>query len=529
MMLITPRRALTIAGSDSGGGAGIQADLKTMTSLGVFGTSALTAITAQNTVGVQGVSPVDPAFVSQQIESVLSDIGTDAVKIGMLFDEGIINAVCDTLEKHSNSINNGPTTAAAAANQLKIVVDPVMVATQSRRPLLSPTAVDTLKSRLLPMSLIVTPNVPEAEVISGKTIDSLQDMKTVATLIHALGPQYVLLKGGHLPLTENGSPASLSSSPSSEEPVVVVDLLYDGKEFTEFRNPYVKTENTHGTGCTLSAAITSYLAKKESVHQAVKQGIEYVHHALHHSFRIGKGHGPLNHFHPFITTLSPKGGFVEFLKESCASEWHAYVNHPFVQGMADGTLPVESFKYYIKQDYIFLNHYARAYALASFKEHEFKNITRAAEIVKVIGEEAEMHVNYCASWNISRQALESTPESSANLAYTRYVLEKGLSGDRLDLRVALAPCLLGYGEIGARLAADPNTKREGNPYWPWIQNYNKDSFRAAVKEGEELLESLAHEIVHVTNTERLNKLAEIFRQATMLEKNFWEMGFHQLP
>jgi hydroxymethylpyrimidine kinase/phosphomethylpyrimidine kinase len=238
-------RSLTIAGSDSGGGAGIQADLKTMTSLGVFGTSALTAITAQNTVGVQGVTALEPGFVAQQITSVLDDIGTDSVKIGMLFSADIINAVCETLEKYK--IEN-------------IVVDPVMVATQSRRPLLSADAVDTLKKRLLPMALIVTPNAPEAEVISGKEIATLEDMRIVAQLIHTMGPKYVLLKGGHVPLNHDGKPVKdLSSSEA-----VVVDLLYDGKTFHEYKNDYVKTDNTHGTGCTLSAAIASYLAKGES-------------------------------------------------------------------------------------------------------------------------------------------------------------------------------------------------------------------------------------------------------------------------
>jgi len=257
------RRALTIAGSDSGGGAGIQADLKTFAALGVYGMSALTAITAQNTVGVQGVFELPADFVGLQIDSVVSDIGVDAVKTGMLSNAEIIAVVAAKVREHGLP---------------NLVVDPVMVA-KSGAPLLREEARDALVSELIPLAMVLTPNLHEARVLSGIDIEGLEDMKRAAQAIHELGARYVVVKGGHL----------LGSEES-------IDILYDGHNFTEFTAPRVETKNDHGTGCTFASAIAAGLAKGQDVREAVKGAKEFVTMALRHSLDIGHGHGPINHF-----------------------------------------------------------------------------------------------------------------------------------------------------------------------------------------------------------------------------------------
>ena len=262
MSQIVPR-ALTIAGSDSGGGAGIQADLKTFTALRVFGMSAITSVTAQNTNSVLGINNLSPEFIELQIDAVVKDIGVDAVKIGMLSTKEIINSVAAKIKEHSF---------------INIVLDPVMIA-KGGESLLNKDAEEVLVQELLPHAAVLTPNIPEAEVISGLRISSIEDMKTAAAKIITLGPENVLLKGGHLDKSSDA-----------------IDVLYNGKEFFEFKSLRVDTKNTHGTGCTYSAAICAGLAKGLPVLDAVKEAKDYVTFAIQNSFDIGKGHGPLNHF-----------------------------------------------------------------------------------------------------------------------------------------------------------------------------------------------------------------------------------------
>ena len=254
--------ALTIAGSDSGGGAGIQADLKTFAALGVYGTSALTAITAQNTVGVTAVYEIPTDIIVAQITAVIGDIGTDAVKTGMLSNSAIVEVVAQALKRHRVE---------------RLVVDPVMVA-KSGDSLLQPEAVDAVRTQLLPLAAVLTPNIPEAEVLTGMTISSQEDMRRAAQLIVGMGARGVVVKGGHL-----------------EGPAT--DLFYDGSQFREFTAPRIDTVNTHGTGCTFASAVAAGLAKGMNVLDAVAQAKEYVTEAIRRSFPIGRGHGPLNHFY----------------------------------------------------------------------------------------------------------------------------------------------------------------------------------------------------------------------------------------
>ena len=254
--------AMTIAGSDSGGGAGIQADLKTFSALGVYGASTLTAITAQNTVAVTAVHELPTEIIAAQIDAVVTDIGVDAVKTGMLSSSAIVETVAHEVQRHG--IEN-------------LVVDPVMVA-KSGDPLLRQEAVDSLKNRLVPLAALVTPNVPEAETLTGLKIENGEDMREAARQIVALGARAVVVKGGHL------------SGPAT-------DILYDGNGFTEFTSERFDTVNTHGTGCTFASAAAAGLAQGKSIEEAVAQAKAFVTEAIRNSYPLGHGHGPVHHFY----------------------------------------------------------------------------------------------------------------------------------------------------------------------------------------------------------------------------------------
>lgn len=258
------RKALTIAGSDSGGGAGIQADLKTFQELKVFGMSALTAVTAQNTLGVHGVYPITAEGVVKQIDAIASDMGTDALKTGMLFSAEIIKAVSEKISQYRWD---------------KVVVDPVMIA-KGGASLLQQEAVTALKEYLFPLTYIVTPNIPEAEVLSGiRRIITEEDKKEAAWILHRLGARNVIIKGGH-----------------DRDDQTAVDLLFDGKDFFVYESKRYYTKNTHGTGCTFSAAITAELAKGKSVYDAVDIAKQFITLAIEKDLEIGNGHGPTNHW-----------------------------------------------------------------------------------------------------------------------------------------------------------------------------------------------------------------------------------------
>ncbi len=256
------RTALTIAGSDSGGGAGIQADLKTFAAHGVYGTSAITAVTAQNTLGVTAWEPVSTDLVVAQIEAVAGDIGVHAVKTGMLATAAIVEAVAAAIE---------------ALDLPQVVVDPVMIAKGGDR-LLVEEAIATVKAELLRRAMVVTPNIPEAEVLAETTIRSLDDMRTAARRIRALGARVVVVKGGHL------------EGPASLDVVCTADRMF------ELTGPRIPGPHTHGTGCTFAAAIAANLALGHDVELALEEARRYLEGALRHAPGIGRGHGPLNHF-----------------------------------------------------------------------------------------------------------------------------------------------------------------------------------------------------------------------------------------
>ena len=255
-------RVLIVAGSDSGGGAGIQADIKAVTAMGAFAATAITALTAQNTEGVHGVVAVEPAFIAQQIEVVLTDIGADALKTGMLHSAEVIATVAESLKRHAPGV--------------PLVVDPVMVAKGGHRLLLT-EAETALRDTLLPMAAVVTPNLPEAEVLAGFPVRTEADMKRAAEALAARGAKAVLLKGGHL------------------EGDRVVDLLLQDGRIDRFEDARIASRHTHGTGCTLASAIAAGLAQKMSLVDAVRRARTYVREAIATAPGFGRGHGPLNH------------------------------------------------------------------------------------------------------------------------------------------------------------------------------------------------------------------------------------------
>ena len=259
-------KVLTIAGSDSGGGAGIQADLKTFSAIGCYGMSVITALTAQNTQGVKAIHAVPPAFAVEQIEAVLSDIGADAIKIGMLYSAELIEAVAQELKKHGAR---------------KIVLDPVMVA-QSGDKLLQDDAIEAIKTHLMPLADVVTPNIPEASVLCGRQLTQWSDIESAAETLAKHGSRSILIKGGH----------------GDERKSTDLLFLAGESRFVSLEADRIETRNNHGTGCTLSSAIASYMAKGKDIEEAVQEAKTFMNHAIAAGahYKIGHGHGPVHHF-----------------------------------------------------------------------------------------------------------------------------------------------------------------------------------------------------------------------------------------
>lgn len=260
------KKVLTIAGSDCSGGAGIQADLKTMSAHGVFAMSVIVSVVAENTARVISIEDISPKVIADQMDAVFEDIVPDAVKVGMLSTPACMQAVAQKLRQYQPP---------------HVVIDPVMYA-KNGAPLMNPDAVGALIEHVLPLATVLTPNIPEAECIAKMKIESVDDMEQAARKIHQMGCQNVLVKGGH----------AVGDA---------LDVLFDGQSFFHFETARIDTKNTHGTGCTLSSAIASNLALGHSVQQAVKLAKDYVTEGIRHSLAIGKGCGPLNHFHAFFS------------------------------------------------------------------------------------------------------------------------------------------------------------------------------------------------------------------------------------
>ncbi|KAI3485893.1 hypothetical protein L1887_50692 [Cichorium endivia] len=589
---MSPPRVLTIAGSDSGGGAGIQADLKTFLSLGTYGLSVLTALTAQNTTGVSAIHACPPEFVLQQFDSVTSDIQIDAVKMGMLCNEGIVGALAKRLGEWRQS--TGP----HGGCNVPIVLDPVMVST-SGSLLLSEGAIATLIRDLLPLCTLLTPNLPEARQLlnyaakftshqsATRELDlakeneetELPQMMAAARNIAQLGPRAVLVKGGHAKLSrlqideylsnraetasakvEKMAPTSVPStsrSPGSRYPQrtksrpadahqgridnedelrqlagvdgaivtrkgnvtairtdqipfsdalhqrpaspgaddkVVCDVLYqqceDGTDgtFVLFVKPLLASSATHGTGCTLSSALAASLAQGHSLVRATSIAIKYVQNAIACGIQdLGSGPGPLDHSYPFrprglIASPSDLGkGELPLHRSLIANSldaWTRFVQHPFVLGLGDGSLPRDGF-------------------------------------------EAELHKRLCReSLGVSETELEhGITESAATLAYTRFVLDTGRSSDVLDLLVAVSPCMVGYAQVG-RWLAHHRSATLNQDYVEWIEAYASDDFQQAARKAMQLIEARAAR--DDLSPDRMRKLQRIWNAACRLEAGMWD-------
>ncbi|KAJ4416782.1 trifunctional hydroxymethylpyrimidine kinase/phosphomethylpyrimidine kinase/thiaminase [Neurospora sp. IMI 360204] len=463
--------------------------------------TATTALTAQNTKGVYGIHEVPVDFLRKQVDAVVEDVGVDVVKTGMLASTGTIEAVAQAIHDH----------------KLKtLVIDPVMIATTGAK-LLPDSASRALREKLLPLATILTPNVPEANTLlldaghDQRPVQTVADLEEIALGVQKLGSKWVLVKGGHSPFRRDGTEAK-----TEDEKEIVVNVLVgpvtegtkrdaDGEkklQVVKIEMPYQRSRNTHGTGCSLASAIASNLAKGMDMVPAVKAGIRYVDTAIRTAPGLGQGNGPLNHFHSVKALPFSSGHFLDYLLErpDVAPVWDRYIHHPFVMAMGDGTLPRESFKGYLMQDYVYLIHYARANALASYKAKNIEDVAGSAAIVANCFREMNLHVQYCAGFGISKEQMEKTEEL------------QGQSEDWFALQMALAPCLLGYGAIAKHLHASPNSKtgEDENLYWSWIANYVADDYVTAVKAGRELLER--HAVLQ--SPRRIEELVGVFVHAT---------------
>ncbi|KAF8162743.1 thiamine biosynthesis protein [Crassisporium funariophilum] len=556
---------LTIAGSDSSGGAGIQADLKTFAANGCYGASVITALTAQNTLGVQGVHPCPAEFVAKQINSVIDDLDVRAIKTGMLYDLEVAKAVFETLKAHPS----------ASLRRRPIICDPVCVST-SGHALLHPSALDYLMSDVFPIAALITPNKAEAELLLAQMasassngeqpmkITSLEDMLTAAEQLLKFGSSAVLLKGGHLSATMEDVDAVHVKHPevkvvkqslhgdnmeillagnsgqySYDVSELVVDVLHElrGGSRTMFIRPRVKSSSTHGTGCTLSSAIACEVAMGYNIEAAVAKAVTYTHLGIEAAHPIGNGHGPLNHLHSMSPLAIPRRTptnpypFTRMLIQSTSQIWKEYVEHDFVRELGKGTLNRASFMHFIQQDYIYLKYYARAYGLLAAKSTSFTTIQSSTQTILNILHEINTHKSFCATFGITDLELENTSEATATTAYGAYLIDTGLQGDSSKLVMALMACLLGYGEVGLWLKKESTLENswvvldgpgDENPYKQWIEDYSGELYQNAVRAGLETIEALA--IADPPSPARLKEWIGVWERCTRLEKGFWDMA-----
>ena len=477
--------ALTIAGSDSCGGAGIQADIKTMTAHGVYAMSAITALTAQNTTGVTDILNSTPEFLAAQLDAVFTDIFPDAVKIGMVSETGLIDVIAEKLTFYK------------AKN---IVLDPVMVATSGSK-LISDDAIDSLCKKLIPLALLITPNIPEAEVLSGCSIHSPEDMETAARVIYEKYGTAVLLKGGHDLNDAN-------------------DLLYDGKEVKWFYGTRVDNPNTHGTGCTLSSAIASNLAKGRSLSDSVAAAKRYITGALSAMLDLGKGRGPMNHAFAIRGLYERK--LTEDLKDAAADLWAEAEAQPFVEEMALGTLSPERFKYYMLQDYYYLREYIKI--LAVIRSHADTDEVKAFVdgTTQVVEEELKaVHLPNMEALGITEKQMEKTGLSEAGAAYLSY-LHQTADAPAIYGLTALLQCSWLYAHIAEnRMKKNAETIKTSD-YRSWFEAYTSEGYTA----GNETWMCLADRLAENIGLDEREKLCQIFRTCAGHENRFWKAAYN---
>lgn len=624
----TAPHVLTIAGSDSGGGAGIQADLKTFLAHETYGMSVITALTAQNTQGVSAIHTPPAEFVKQQFDSVSSDIRIDGIKIGMLANLDVVRTVAACIRgwRTGNSgmcTDDGTCAAGGLTGPGTVVLDPVMVST-SGSLLLSHDAVSTLISDLLPQCDVLTPNLMEAVQLlrhTGRHADAplaeaieknatVESALKAAQALSSLGAGAVVVKGGHyrvraaeiesqlakvgfvVPVGMAGADAqgsghteqacvrdadatgthfaapahaehaeiaralgasvyesgaqtlvlvhgasdvrALQRNADAGEASYTVDVLVERSGATTlFVKPAVHTSASHGTGCTFASAICAQQALGRPVCTAVGRAVQFTQEALAAGLEgLGRGSGPLDHAGQVV----PRGVPVRSERRRCplAAQlisrswplWVAFTRHAFPARMVRGTLSPEAFTWYLRQDYIYLRHYARVWSLAAASPScTLAEIEAFAALARSAAAETEMHVALCGNWGISRAELEKTPESRATMAYTRFVLDAANEG-LLALLVSVFSCAIGYAEVGLwqRSVRGQLKDRVDSPYTKaydqWADEYGGEAFQSTVAQAMDQLEHRAElEIPAVYQTERLQ---QIWDTATRMEIGMWD-------
>lgn len=489
---------LTIAGSDSGGGAGIQADLKTFSAFQTFGSTVITCVTAQNTIGVQSIYPIPVDMIRSQFISVLSDMNISAIKIGMLYSVEIVEIICQVLEEHSEK-------------RICVIYDPVMVAT-SKDELLDTKCRDefvaTVKKRLLRHVTLITPNIPEAESLCGMTISNVNDMKMAAKCLIEQGSRYALIKGGHLPFL-------------TPPPAHVMDVFYDGEAWTILSNTYQMNAGIefHGTGCTLSAAITAIVAHECPLKFAVQQSVAYVGMAIEQNYRIGNGAAVLNHTKgveaTFISFCTPtfKSSLFSRFKQNNLSDWKTYTHHAFVQQAAKGTLTKHAFICYLMQDYLFLDSISKACI-----KHEFDSKYSTDVIDLLFKFEMDSFLRLANTFDLTKACLESTIMSKVTNDYIDFVIYHARSGDTLSALMSMAPCIIGYAEAAKQVHQHQAVH---GPYNAWIDIYKSETYQSLSQKCCELIDLFCNEEKPNLSVQRYISLQDIFCQAVMLEIQFW--------
>ncbi len=483
------RTALTIAGSDSSGGAGIQADIKTMTMNGVFAMSAITALTAQNTTGVSGILESSPEFLEKQLDAIFADIFPDAVKIGMVSSIDLIVTIAASLRKH------------AAKN---IVVDPVMVSTSGAR-LIAEDAVDTLCAELLPLASVVTPNIPESEILSGVKIHNQDDMLKAAAKINSEFACAVLLKGGHDVNDAN-------------------DLLYCGENnFRWFYGRRIDNPNTHGTGCTLSSAIAANLAKGFSLEDSVLRAKEYISGALSAMLDLGAGRGPMYHAYNLSGKFSENRTLEDRLADSVADIWQKYYEHEFVKGIETGKLEPKKFRHYMIQDYLYLNEYAKVFSLGitKAKDSESDVVKLCARTIQAISEvELDVHRGYMAKFGVTQEEIDRTPRTLENLSYTSYMIRIAYDEGVAEIMAAILSCALSYEAIAKNILRNNPDAVNHELYGNWLKCYSGEVYCSTNVTLLNMLEELTRDYTD----EQMQHIFEIYRVCSLYELEFWNMA-----
>ncbi|CAI4053948.1 hypothetical protein SUVZ_16G0270 [Saccharomyces uvarum] len=518
---------LSIAGADSSGGAGLEADVKTITAHRCYAMTCVTAVTAQTPAKVYSIHNTPKEVLSQILETNLQDMKCDVIKTGMLTVPAI-----EVLHKKLLQLGE---------NRPKLVVDPVLVATAGSL-LAGEDVASLIRDKIAPFAEVLTPNIPECFKLLGedRKINKLQDIFEIGKgLAKITKCANILVKGGHIPWTdENGK--------------YITDVLYLGAEqkFIVFKGNFVNTTHTHGTGCTLASAIASNLARGYSLPQSVYGGVEYVHNAVAIGCDVTnpriKDNGPINHVYaveiPLEKMISdecftaldvlpkkqiisaadkiPGGNFFEYLinHPKVKPHWDTYVNHEFVKKVADGTLDRKKFRFFIEQDYLYLINYARISCIAGSKAPSLEDLEKELVIVECVRNGLTQHERRLREELGVKDPgfLKKIQRGPALRAYCRYFNDVARRGNWQELVIALNPCLMGYGSALTKISGKV-TAPEGSVYREWCETYSSSWCHEAMLEGERLL----NRILKTYPPEQLDTLVTIYAEVCELETNFW--------